>query len=203
MDKKEVYYRVKNVLMTSGSPSTEIKKLINEGYFDIEPFTMIRDLDKIEQNKVFHKEGNVFNHTMLVIDKASELREKAENKEVFMLSALLHDIGKINSTKMKNGKLTSYNHDLESAKMTVDFLREFENEDIIKKVSSMTRYHMQPLYYNKNAKQINPKEIVENTEIRDLYLLNIADRLGRVGVDENMEIEQAEKFLEYLKKQEL
>lgn len=202
MTKEEVYKEIKGILLNSEKPSVEINKMIDKGGFDKEPFSFILDLKKIEQNKKYHKEGNVFNHTMLVIDRASELRDKAVDKDVFMMSAFLHDLGKLKATKVRRGRITSYNHDIESSKLVYAFLDGLEDESFIKKVSDLTRYHMQPLYFSKNIKFVDVRDIIEKTETYDLYLLNIADRLGRLDVDEKTELENAKKFLEFLDNKE-
>ncbi len=198
-DQLKIYDKVKSILLESSKPSIEIIKLIESKEFDNAPFNMIVELKKIEQNKTFHKEGNVFNHTMLVIDKASILREKSENKVVFMLSALLHDLGKLTSTRLsKHGRITSFSHDKASSKLVFDFLDGFESEDVIKRVSNLTLYHMQSLYYQRNVSLFNLKGIWDNVVVDELILLNIADRTGRLGVNEEKEIEQLKKFKNYL-----
>lgn len=55
---------------------------------------MIGDLQDVEQNPKYHPEGNVFIHTMMVIDEGAINREKSNDKRAFMWSLLLHDVGK-------------------------------------------------------------------------------------------------------------
>ena len=82
---KEVFFEVDYILLNSPKPSVDIKKLIDEGKFDEKPFIKIKNLENIEQNLIHHPEGNVLNHTLLVVDKASEYKEKSKNKRVFMV----------------------------------------------------------------------------------------------------------------------
>ncbi len=196
----EIYEKIKNILISSSKPSVGIIKMIKEGELDNYPFKMILDLKNIEQNQTFHKEGNVFNHIMLVIDKASMLKEKTENRLVFMLSALLHDLGKLTTTKTsKTGKITSYNHDKASSKLVNEFLAGFENDEVINKVYNLTLYHMQSLYFQHNSNMFNLRGILLNVEINDLCLLTLADRTGRVGFDEEKEREGVMRFKDYLR----
>ncbi len=195
----QIYNKIKLILLESKKPSVEIIKLIEDGSFESYPFKMIVDLKNIKQNKTFHKEGNVFNHTMLVIDKASLLREKSENKLVFMLSALLHDLGKLTTTKTsKSGKITSYSHDRASSKLVNEFLSGFEGEEVIKEVFNLTLYHMQSLYFQHKSNMFNLNGILENVEINDLCLLTIADRTGRIGVDKEKELSNIDNFRKHL-----
>ncbi len=195
----KTYEKIKKILLESEKPSKELIQMIQDGKFDTPPFSMITDLKKLEQNPVFHKEGNVFNHTMLVVDKASFLKEKSENKLVFMLSALLHDLGKLTKTKVRdNGKITSHGHDKASSKIAEQFLSGFENDEVIERVSKLTRYHMQSLYFQRELNLFDLKGIIKNVEINDLFLLSVADRTGRLGVDEDDEISKLNKFKKYL-----
>ncbi len=198
-EQKVVYSKIKEILLNSSKPSDEIKKLITDGDFENYPFKMIVDLKNIQQNRTFHREGNVYNHTMLVIDKASALRDKSDNELVFMLSALLHDLGKLTTTKIsKAGKITSYNHDKASSKLVNEFLVGFESKEIIKGVYNLSLFHMQSLYYQHNANTLNVNGIIDNVDLNDLCLLTIADRTGRLGVDEKQEIELIKKFIMFL-----
>ena len=81
---KELFLKVDDILLNSDKPSVEIRKLINEGEFDQKPFIKIKNLEDVEQNLVHHPEGNVLNHTLLVIDKACEYKEKSNNKRLLI-----------------------------------------------------------------------------------------------------------------------
>ncbi len=199
MGKNEVYKKLKDILINSDKPSIEIIEMVNNGEMDGYPFNMIVKLKNIDQNKKFHKEGNVFNHTMLVIDKASKLKDNSNDIEILMISALLHDIGKLTTTAIRKGRITSYNHDVESSKMVYDFLEDVEDDAFIKKVSKLTLYHMQSLYYKSGLKFFDEKGIKENVDINELILLTISDRTGRLEIDEYGEIYEIKKFENYLR----
>ena len=46
-----------------------------------------------------------------------------------MWALLLHDIGKKPTTKVRKGRLTSYDHDIVGADMTKEFLTYFNEEE--------------------------------------------------------------------------
>ncbi|MBQ7092943.1 MAG: tRNA nucleotidyltransferase, partial [Clostridia bacterium] len=77
-------------LLTLDKPSEYFEKYKNTG-----TFPQLDALIGIEQEPRFHPEGDVWNHTMLVLDKAAQLRNKAKNPLGFMLAALCHDLGKV------------------------------------------------------------------------------------------------------------
>ena len=113
----------------------------------IYPFTMLGDLKKIEQSPKHHPEGNVWNHTMQVVDAAAQHRDKSEEPRIFMWSALLHDLGKAPTTKLRKGRITAYDHDRVGAGMAERFLKQFAQDSIFINIDSkMLRWYMQILY---------------------------------------------------------
>ena len=77
-------------LLLSIHPSIGLKFLLEIGAI-IEP---LETLVTCPQRLDFHPEGNVMNHTLLVVDLAALCRQKTSWPLAFMWSALLHDIGK-------------------------------------------------------------------------------------------------------------
>ena len=173
-------------------PSVDIKKLIDEGKFDEKPFIKIKNLENIEQNLIHHPEGNVLNHTLLVVDKASEYKEKSKNKRVFMWAALLHDLGKLTTTKVRKGKITAYGHDLQGEILSRQFLHQLtDDEAFIDDVCILVKHHMQPLFYDKKLPFFKDKEIIEDSDYEEISLLSMADRLGRANLcEEKIKMEE-------------
>ena len=201
MDKRDLFSKIDKILLQSSKPSEEIKKLIKDGYFDTEPFNLIKNLVKIEQNPKYHPEGNVLNHILLVTDNASNLKEKSRDKRAFMWGAFLHDIGKLTTTKIRKNRITSYNHDIEGEKISLDFLDKLtDDEDFKKRVSKLVRWHMQPLFFDKNLPFFKPKDMLNDVEYKEIALLSLCDRLGRGEMDEQTieaEKNRIENFKEY------
>ena len=189
---KEVFVKVDEILLNSSKPSIEIKKLIDEGEFDEKPFIKIKKLQDVEQNLVHHPEGNVLNHTLMVVDKASEYKEKSKNKRVFMWAALLHDLGKLTTTKVRKGKITAYGHDLQGEILSRQFLHQLtDDEAFIDDVCILVKHHMQPLFYDKKLPFFKDKEIIEDSDYEEISLLSMADRLGRANLcEEKIKMEE-------------
>lgn len=107
----------------------------------------MKALTDTPQSPLYHPEGSVWNHTMMVLDNAAVLKTKSRDSRAFMWAALLHDIGKTPTTKIKHGKITSYDHDVSGAELAVRFLSELtDEENHIEKVTRLVRWHMQSLY---------------------------------------------------------
>ena len=111
------------------------------------PLEVLIDLEKIEQNKKYHPEGNVWNHLKQVVDTAAKIKDYANDKGTFMLGALLHDLGKGTTTKKnKQGRLISYNHDTEGEKIADKILTYYDYKgDEKQRVLNLVKYHMQGL----------------------------------------------------------
>ena len=179
-------YEINNHILLDEQPSIFLNSIVNTKIFKEYPFNMLYKLKETEQSPIYHPEGNAWNHTMLVVDEAAKLRNKSRDERVFMWAALLHDIGKAETTKNKKGKITAYNHETVGADLCVKFLQEFTTDDtFIQKVKGLVRWHMQILHVVKDMPFADIKSMKEETDIREVALLGFCDRMGRTNVDIN------------------
>lgn len=83
-------------------------------------------MSRTEQNPVFHAEGNVWTHTKMVCQELVKLDPflalEEEKRQAVFLAALLHDVGKILTTRWEDGNWISPNHTLVGSKMARQFL---------------------------------------------------------------------------------
>ena len=183
---KELFLEIEQHLLNDSKPSIYLEETLNSKKLDNYPFSMIKELEEVDQNPKFHPEGNVFIHTMMVIDEGGKVRERSLNKRAFMWALLLHDIGKKPTTKIRKGKLTSYNHDIVGADMVRKFLSHFnEEESFIEEVRALVRWHMQSLFVNKNFKFQNIRGMLEEVNINEIVLVSLCDRLGRGNLNDD------------------
>ncbi|TGE36838.1 HDIG domain-containing protein [Desulfosporosinus fructosivorans] len=168
-------------LMSDNKPSNYFTELSKTGIFvEQYPYTLLGDLMKVPQSPTHHPEGSVWNHTMLVLDNAGERKHLSENPKVFMWSALLHDLGKADTTKFRKGKITSYDHDKLGERLSVDFLKEFTSDlNFINQVSKLVRWHMQILFVTKGLPFAEIGRMASEVSIDEIALLGLCDRLGR------------------------
>ena len=83
--------------------------------------------------------GTVWEHTLKVVDEAST---RTKDLHVLMAS-LLHDIGKIRTRTVKDGKVHFYKHELAGIRMVDTILRRLkEPVDMIRDVQFLTEHHM-------------------------------------------------------------
>ena len=118
-------------------------------------FSFVLPMGRTEQNPKYHAEGDVWTHTKLVCDNLVQLKayQAAEpwRKQVLFLSALLHDIGKIRTTRWEDDRWTSPNHAAVGAKMARQFLWQelglcgtAEKQQLRETVCNLIRYHSFP-----------------------------------------------------------
>lgn len=183
---KEIFFNIEKHLINDNKPSSYLEEALEAHILDKYPFSMIKELQDVDQSAKFHPEGNVFIHTMMVIDEGAKIRERSKNKRSFMWALLLHDIGKKPTTKIRKGRLTSYDHDIVGADMTRDFLTYFhEEESFIAEVTALVRWHMQSLFVTKNLKYQNISAMLEDVSVNEIVLVSLSDRLGRGNLDYN------------------
>lgn len=194
---KHLYTEIESHLLQDIKPSVYLKSIYHKPVFRLYPFSLLRELKKTEQSPKHHSEGNVWNHTLLVVDEAANVKDKSENKKVFMWAALLHDLGKPSTTVNKKGRITSYKHDKVGEELAKEFLKIFtEDQDFINQVSQLVRYHMQILFVVNDLPFADVKGMKRHTDIREVALLGLCDRLGRGGRNRREEEENIKKFLQ-------
>ena len=151
--------------MTAEQAAEEMKKaLLNEEKPSVF-FEMLRNTDQLgkwfpelealiglEQDPVFHPEGDVWTHTMEVIDRAAAFRERVSDPFAFMMLALTHDMGKAVTTAVVKGRIHAYEHETKGLPEVERFVRRLVNEpEVIEYVLNMVPLHMRPniAAYNK------------------------------------------------------
>ena len=175
----DIYNEINNILLNSDNPSITIEKLMKEEDYNNSILEIISKLKEVPQDKKFHPEGNVWNHTKMVIDFAAKVRNFAVNKEVFMWSALLHDVGKITTTKFMKGRYRSYNHDTEGEKITYNLLKNYITNNEASNISEIVRFHMHHIYILNDLPFSDIPNLIKSKNYNDIILLFICDKLGR------------------------
>ncbi len=144
-------------------------------------FPELKALIGLEQPSNWHPEGDVWNHTMLVLDAAAALKDKAKNPLGFMLAALCHDFGKALTQRIENGKITFYSHEIEGEPLIERFLRRLTDEtELIKYTLNLCELHMRPnslAAFGSSQKALN-KLFYACLDPDALVMLAKADALG-------------------------
>ncbi len=182
LSNERVFMEMEKALLKADRPSVffEILREMNHlSYW----FGELEALIGVEQNKTYHKEGDVWTHTMMVLDSATKFRDKVQKPLAFMLSALVHDFGKAVTTSVKNGVIHAYNHETEGLPIVKEFVKRLtNNNEIIKYVLNITEHHMKPnmLYAHKSSVKATNKMYDKSVAPFDLICLAMCDSLGKL-----------------------
>lgn len=191
-----LFETVEACLLGDGAPAGSLRELIRSPAFDAYPFSMLKRLEQTPQSPVHHPEGNVLNHTLRVVDEAAARKSESGDPRAFMWAALLHDIGKPDTTRTRGGRITAYDHDKVGAELARAFLSSLtEDKRFIDKVTHLVRYHMQILYVVNDLPYKDVGGMKRNSDIREVALLGLCDRLGRAGASRNEEEAQVRMFV--------
>lgn len=183
LPKERIFEEIKKGLLKAKKPSIFFNSLREMNQLDIW-FPELKDLIGLKQRSDYHLEGDVWNHTMLVIDEANKYINKVQEPLAFMLSCLLHDIGKSKCTTIVNGIIRSYDHDIIGLQMAGIFLTRIANEKKLKKyVVNMVSLHMALNMYAANNSSIKAtnKLFDKSVNPNDLAVLSICDNFGRIS----------------------
>ena len=144
LSKERVEEELRKALLKADKPSIFFEVLREMNQLDVW-FPELKSLIGLEQDPVYHPEGDVWIHTMEVIDRAAQYRDKASDSFNYMLLALTHDLGKIVTTAEKNGRIHAYEHETEGMPLVEDFVSRITNEkDVLEYVRNMVPLHMKP-----------------------------------------------------------
>ena len=182
LPKERIEGELKKALLKAERPSIFFEVLREMNQLDFW-FPELKALIGIGQNPVYHAEGDVWTHTMMVLDEAAKLRGKAQNPYWFMLSALVHDFGKAVSTADVDGTIHAYQHEIEGLPLAEGFLRRITAENkLIAYVLNMAELHMKPNTMARvgSAVKNTNKLFDQSVDPEGLILLALADDRGRI-----------------------
>ena len=172
-----------------------------------------------QQSPVWHAEGNVYTHTMMVCEALKGLAEYSELPEqqqhILYVAALLHDVGKILTSSLIDGEWKAPHHAPTGSRMAREVLwKEYGmcgDEELMKireAICLLIRYHSFPPHaIDMNNAKLRLHKIASNGllvpyfTIRMLCTLCRADMIGRKCNDLQQMLEQI-SFCEELAKDE-
>jgi len=179
---ERILEELRKLLLLAPQPSLGLSYMQETGILE-RRHPMLFKLVGCEQSPLNHPEGDVWQHTLQVVDICASLKNQSQDPEVLMFAALLHDLGKPVTTCIRKGKITAYGHDLEGEKLARIFLNQLNaSKNLIAGVEKLVREHMHPVLLYKTREQVSGKAIrklVNRVNVRELLLLAEADFKGR------------------------
>jgi tRNA nucleotidyltransferase (CCA-adding enzyme) len=143
-----------------------------------------------EQEPEWHPEGDVWTHTLMVVDKASELNHDLDRPRriTVMLGALCHDLGKPPTTAVVDGRIRSLDHEQAGVEPTVSLLNRLnvhsiDGLDVRTQVVGLVAHHLKPGAFRKAAYVSDGafRRLAQKVDLELLARVARADCLGRTG----------------------
>ena len=182
LPRERIEGELKKALLKADRPSIFFEELRRMDQLDVW-FPELKALVGVEQNPVYHSEGDVWTHTMMVLDEAAKLRQRASEPYWFMLAAVTHDFGKAVCTEDKDGILHAYQHETMGLPLAERFLRRITWESkLIEYVLNMVEYHMKPntVAGARSAKKVTTRMFDKSVDPEGLICIALADDRGRI-----------------------
>jgi tRNA nucleotidyltransferase (CCA-adding enzyme) len=177
----------------SRKPSLGLQAAMEWGIFH-ELHPELIELPKTPQEPEWHPEGDVWIHTMMVVDEAAKIveREQLKGKDalVVMLGSFCHDFGKPNTTEESDGRVRALGHEEAGVEPTIKFLSEIGIEASLRDtVAKLVAQHLKPsMFYIeevKKGKKISDGAIkrlavrISPANLKQLVCVSESDHLGR------------------------
>jgi len=143
------------------------------------------------QEPEWHPEGDVWIHTLMVIDKARELNADLDRPRLItvMLGAVCHDLGKPPTTALIDGRVRSLDHEQAGVEPTVSLLdrlniHTIDGFDVRMQVVGLVAHHLKPGAFRKAANVGDGafRRLAQKVDLELLARVARADCLGRAGL---------------------
>ena len=162
-------------------------------------FQELADLIGVEQSPVHHAEGDVWTHTMMVLDEAVVYKEKAQDPLGFMMGALTHDFGKAVCTELIDGQIHAYEHEIRGLPLAEAFLERLGVEESRRAyVCNLIRYHMQPNALTAQGASVKAMNRMFDKALDPMALVCLATADGRGKLSTLPYVSYEESLLESL-----
>lgn len=143
------------------------------------------------QEPEWHPEGDVWIHTLMVIDEARRRNDDLDRAPLaaVMLSAVCHDFGKPLTTAVVDGRIRSLGHEeagVAPAAALLDRLNvnSLDNFDVRHQVLAITAHHLKPGAFYKVRHELTDgafRRLAQKVDMELLARLAKADCCGRTG----------------------
>lgn len=178
LSRERVEEELKKALLKGERPSeffSNLRKMNQLGTW----FPEMEKLIGLEQDPVFHPEGDVWTHTLEVLDRAAGFRDEVSNPYAFMILSMVHDFGKIITTEEKDGRIHAYGHETLGLPIIEEFLQRVVSEKEVKSyVRKMVPLHMKPnvCAFSKPKIKSTNRMFDEAADPKDLIYFAMADK---------------------------
>ena len=187
---ERIWGEMEKLLLHAERPSRGFELALELGVI-AKLFPELQALVGCEQEPEWHPEGDVWVHTLLVIDQARTRIDDLDRPQqvAVMLGAVCHDLGKPATTAFIDGRIRSRNHEeagVEPSHAVLDRLNvhTMSGYDVRHQVIGLVAQHLKPGMWHKSAPQVGDgafRRLAKKVDLELLARLATSDCLGRPG----------------------
>ena len=177
-------------LLGAPKPSVGFALALDLGVVD-RLFPELRALVGCPQEPEWHPEGDVWVHTLQVIDQARTRVDDLERPKrlTVMLGAVCHDLGKPATTAFSDGRIRSIDHEAQGVPPATAFLdrinvNSIDGFDVRKHVLTIVSDHLAPGMWHKSSTPVGDgafRRLAARVDLELLARVAAADCEGRTG----------------------
>jgi tRNA nucleotidyltransferase (CCA-adding enzyme) len=199
---ERIWGEIEKLLLQAPRPSVGFELALRIGIIDT-LFPEIKALVGCPQEPEWHPEGDVWIHTLMVIDQARMRIEDLDRprKVAVMLGAVCHDLGKPPTTAFTDGRIRSIDHEqagVAPATALLDRLNvhTMDGFDVRREVLGITAHHLKPGMFGMSKTPVSDgafRRLAQKVDLELLARVSKSDCLGRGG---NFDCSSMDWFLE-------
>ncbi|HET9834566.1 MAG TPA: hypothetical protein VFP91_22740 [Vicinamibacterales bacterium] len=175
-------------LLLAPRPSIGLALALDLGIV-VKLFPELKALDGCPQEPEWHPEGDVWVHTLQVVDQARRRIDDLPRPQqlTMMLGAVCHDLGKPKTTKFSDGRIRSLDHEEQGVEPALSLLdrlnvHTIDGYDVRAQVAGLTAQHLKPGAWYKVRDQVGDgafRRLAAKVDLELLARLAKSDCVGR------------------------
>jgi tRNA nucleotidyltransferase (CCA-adding enzyme) len=187
---ERVWGEIEKLLLLAERPSIGFELALDLGVID-KLFPELRALVGCPQEPEWHPEGDVWVHTLMVVDQARMRIDDLPRPQqiALMLGAVCHDVGKPATTAVVDGRIRSIDHEAQGVAPATALLdrinvHTFDGYDVRREVLGMVAHHLKPGEFWKTRDKISDgafRRLAAKVDLELLARVAKSDCLGRTG----------------------
>ena len=185
---ERIFEELRKALLKARRPSVAFELLRETRALRVLP--ELAALIDIPQDPEWHPEGDVWTHTLMVVDEAAQLRDGGDDDLPLMMAALCHDLGKSATTAIERGRVRSLGHEQQSAVDAELLLSRLRASTVLTNQGKvLVAHHLAPAHLMEGAasdrayRRLSRELAAAGTSMRVLERLARADHLGRTTAE--------------------
>jgi tRNA nucleotidyltransferase (CCA-adding enzyme) len=187
---ERIWGEMEKLLLQAARPSIGLALALDLGVVD-RLWPEMKALVGCPQEPDWHPEGDVWVHTLMVVDQARQRIDGLARgpAAAMMLGAITHDFGKPATTAVIDGRIRSPGHEEEGVAPATRFLdrlnvHSLDGYDVRQAVLGLVAQHLKPSAFHKSATPVSDgafRRLAQKIDLQLLARFAMADCTGRTG----------------------